>query len=845
VAEPATSRAPSDVPDFARRFEAVVLGWRAAGAGAFAARAGPLIDALCGHGVDVAFVTPEPVAAVDAGLGLRPPGPGRLLVAREPGAELVEIGVHGIERVSPGAAAPEGPAGDAAARVLDALLSDGIPPDLVLHAPALVGDDAARILEEQLRRRAEVPRVEPRAGWALAVDGIDTATERRWSTLLALGSGVVGSRGAPLLAHVTARPGLFASGAYDGDGPETHLLEGPLWDRVAGKVPAPARVRRVLDLYGAVLAETVDDGRRLRSARFVSLARPGIAALRLHAAPPVGATRPLLAPEGVNVAAAAAAGDVHVLATRGTHGAITGAAREHRRDGDLERVAAFVTGPAPDADGAMQLLAEANGAGFDALLSEHRRAWARRWAHADVVVEGDGDLQLATRVALFHLMSAVADRGEAAVGARGLSGRAYRGHVFWDADVFVLPFLAATHPPAARAMLEYRVRRLPQALAIARAEGRRGARFPWESAATGDDVTPGHGRDQTGRVVAIHTRSQEVHIVGDVAWAACCYADWTADEEFVQGPLRELLVQTARYWAARTQLDGDGLAHIEGVIGPDEYHETVDDNAFTNVLARWNLRRAAQAADRDPSVPAAERDHWREIADALVDGYDPATGVYEQFEGFGALEPLRIADIAPRRPIAADLLLGSERVRGAQVCKQADVLMLHHMLPDEVMAGSLEPNLDFYEPRTAHGSSLSPGIHASLFARAGRTAAALDALRLAARIDLDDLTGSTAGGVHLATMGSVWQALVFGFAGLRPAGGALALDPRLPPEWNALETRVTFRGTRLRIRVGRATVAIDADSPVTLALRDRKVQCTAGLTTIDYDAAAPLDREDT
>jgi trehalose/maltose hydrolase-like predicted phosphorylase len=184
-------------------------------------------------------------------------------------------------------------------------------------------------------------------------------------------------------------------------------------------------------------------------------------------------------------------------------------------------------------------------------------------------------------------------------------------------------------------------------------------------------------------------------------------------------------------------------------------------------------------------------------------------------------------------------------VRGAQVCKQADVLMLHHMLPDEVMAGSLEPNLDFYEPRTAHGSSLSPGIHASLFARAGRTAAALDALRLAARIDLDDLTGSTAGGVHLATMGSVWQALVFGFAGLRPAGGALALDPRLPPEWNALETRVTFRGTRLRIRVGRATVAIDADSPVTLALRDRKVQCTAGLTTIDYDAAAPLDREDT
>ena len=151
------------------------------------------------------------------------------------------------------------------------------------------------------------------------------------------------------------------------------------------------------------------------------------------------------------------------------------------------------------------------------------------------------------------------------------------------------------------------------------------------------------------------------------------------------------------------------------MIGPDEYHEPVDDNAFTNVMARWNLRRAA----RLDGVAPDERATWLRLADSLVDGYDPETGIYEQFAGFFDLEPLRIADLAPRRPISADLLLGSERVDGAQVVKQADVLMLHHLVPDEVATGSLAPNLEFYEPRTAHGSSLSPAIHAALFARAG------------------------------------------------------------------------------------------------------------------------------
>jgi trehalose/maltose hydrolase-like predicted phosphorylase len=194
--------------------------------------------------------------------------------------------------------------------------------------------------------------------------------------------------------------------------------------------------------------------------------------------------------------------------------------------------------------------------------------------------------------------------------------------------------------------------------------------------------------------------------------------------------------------------------------------------------------------------------------------------LYEEFAGFFRLEPLIIAEVAPRRPIVADLLLGAERVAGAQVVKQADVLMMHYLIPGEVAAGSLAPNLDFYEPRTAHGSSLSPAVHAALFPRAGRPEDALAPLQLAARLDLDDLTSTTAGGLHLATMGGVWQALAMGFAGVRPDGDALAVDPRLPKAWNGLDLRLRFRGVALRVRTEHDLVAVEADGAIAIRVGD-------------------------
>ncbi|MHB8492029.1 MAG: glycosyl hydrolase family 65 protein [Solirubrobacteraceae bacterium] len=676
------------------------------------------------------------------------------------------------------------------------------------------------LLREQIRLRQHgaLPMVPSDPTWTLRVEGVSAAHERAYEALLTVADGRLGTRGSMLVPSRASRPGVVMAGAYSGRGERSELRRAPLWNRLAADAPDD-RATRTLDLHAGLLAHQTQTGSG--ALQFSSLADPGVAVLCAigpreeldRSQPPLALPRarsdsqedggPLRIPVAAGVLEAAGAQSVHGSGETAS----------------LTRIAAYVLTSDTDRDRpAARRLHGAQDSGHERLLTEHRRAWAERWEQSDVRVEGDPELQQAVRIGLYHLMGSTADSGEAALGARGLSGPGYRGHVFWDSDVFALPFLAATHSASARALLEYRVRCLPAAQAAARTLGYRGARFAWESAASGEDVTPRVVRDGAGREVEIHTGQREEHIVADVAWGAACYVDWTGDQQFRTGPGRRLLVETARYWASRVERDDDGTAHIRGVIGPDEYHEVVDDNAYTNVMARWNLRRAFAETTGDGEVDHRERASWMELAEALVDGYQADTGLYEQFAGFFELEPLVIAQLAPQRPIAADQLLGDARVHGAQVVKQADVLMLHQLVPDELAPGSLPPNLDFYEPRTAHGSSLSPGIHAALFARANRLAEAQAALRMAARIDLDDSFASTGAGVHIAAMGSVWQALTYGFAGVRPGREALEIDPHLPADWKLLELRLSFRGAKLRVRVSAEEVDVTADRPARVSI---------------------------
>ncbi len=706
-------------------------------------------------------------------------------------------------------------------------------PDGVMH---LGGGPArfAELLDVQLTRRADhrVPGVDRDPGWVLTLSSrvgqVRVAESLGW-----LGNGWAGTRGSLEEDGPNSTPLLLVAGVYDAEG---RILPGPVWTGLDQSIGSHRRTeQRLLDLRTGTLVRGNPTGFSLRSMRFVSAASPHAMALRAEA--PAGRIEPgdsLRPPTGVDGFTREESPGVDLAFTGVGDDRLAVAAQQRITVVDgydvVERLAAWAAPPA-GVDGsrlAGEYLERAEALGFDTLLAEHRYAWAQMWEDAKVVIEGDHDDvardQLAARFSVFNLLAAAAPDGEAAVGARGLTGPAYEGHVFWDADVFVLPALVAIRPASARAMLEYRIRRLPAARKLAETDGHLGARFPWESAGNGHDVTPGQVRGPHGKMIPIATGAHEEHIVADVAWATEHYAAWTGDTAFLAGAGRDLVVETARYWASRIRLDSARRGHLDRLMGPDEYHQLVDDNAFTNVMARWNLRRGAEILVRTEGNPQ-EAESWRALADCLIDGWDPERGVYEQFAGYFDLEPLLMSQIGPP-PMAVDMVLGSERVAGSQLIKQADVLMLYHLVPNEVVPDSLATSLGFYEPRTAHGSSLSPAISAALLARAGEPERALKLFRLAARLDIDDVTGTTAAGLHLATMGGVWQALAYGFLGLRAQDDFLSINPSLPEEWSALELRFRFRGSRVTVRAEHDSVAVICDGSVRVRVGDDEtVRC--------------------
>lgn len=756
-------------------------------------------------------------------LGRRGIGAGLVLVV---GDELGQLG--GV------------PGSDAAMMTLDAgrstFISVGIEPEGtppgVLHF-AGGPETFLGILDHQLVRRAmrRVPSIDLDPAWTVKWDQHPQSLERVRESLLVVADGRFGTRGYKEEDGSTSNPLVVASGIYDAANGAEGYLVGPRWSDLELRAVSGSQDEWVLDLRTGVLLRKRRDAVGnidFCSVRFASLAQPGTMALRAEGAESILEPGPSLVLPRDTAGEQGTAGRSFWASSQSSYGGgITAAAKTVTHDAlglrMIERVAHYASDPytTPDPTRVVKLVENDQSLGFDQLLSCQRQAWADRWDNAGVSIEGDTESELAVRFALFHLMSSVGDDGETAVGARGLSGPAYAGHVFWDDEIFVMPFLAATHPVAAESMLRYRIARLDAARANAVSFGHRGARFPWESATTGEDVTPRSARDAHGDTVEILTGQLEEHIIADIAWAASHAAAWTGSQDLLVGDGRPLIMETARWWASRAERDADGSAHLRGVIGPDEYHESVDDNAFTNVMAAWNLRRAVELAEeliangQRVDVKPSEIQDWSALADSLVDGYDSETGVHEQFAGFFDLEPLVISEIAST-PVAADVLLGRRRVAGSQIIKQADVLMLHHLVPEACAPGSLISDLEFYLPRVAHGSSLSPAIHASVLARAGRANEALELFRLACRIDLDDLTGTTAGGLHLACLGGVWQALAYGFLGLWPTASGLVIDPHLPDAWDSLSLTVIFWGVKVVIHADKNAIAAYPEAEISV-----------------------------
>jgi trehalose/maltose hydrolase-like predicted phosphorylase len=478
-------------------------------------------------------------------------------------------------------------------------------------------------------------------------------------------------------------------------------------------------------------------------------------------------------------------------------------------------VTVFTSREGPDpAVRAVRRLKEAVGSGVPTLLERSARAWAERWDTADVEIGGDDETQRKARFALYHLIGcANPDDEYASPGARSLTGERYKGHVFWDTEIFVLPFFVYTHPSTARVLLMYRYHTLPAARERAKAMGYRGALYAWESTDTGVDVTPPFVYNSAGERLEILTGLQEHHISADVAYGIWRYWRATQDEAFFLDAGAEMLLEVARFWASRAERGEDGRYHIRKVIGPDEFHEHADDNAYTNLMAQWVLRRGLETVEwlrthypdrwRALSVrigfEKAELATWREVAKGLADNFDPKTKLFEQHRGYFDLEHIDLRDLELGTK-STDVLLGWSRLTRSQIIKQADVIMLLFLLGDEYPREVHEANFRFYEPRTTHDSSLSPSFHALAAARLGDLETAKRYFDRAANIDLDFTRGVTAaGGVHIAALGGMWHALVFGFGGTFVEDAGPRFEPHVPEDWRMLRFSVLWRGSQLRV----------------------------------------------
>jgi kojibiose phosphorylase len=718
----------------------------------------------------------------------------------------------------------------------------------------------------------------PDRSFLVVEEGFNPLREREVESVFTMANGYLGTRGSLPEQDESSNPATLVSGIFDRRSqraPE-ELVIFPDWlftriyvdeERLQMRRKNIVEHRRVLDMnkgvvFRELLYEDITDRLTLiRFACFVSMADPHLLALKVTVTPrnyrgeirvetglrlnprgnpPLRGVEKIAGPDGSGILLRARTlftGVEAVMAQRsraapgfvqpeyGTRSDEQGIVETWRWEGriaqevTLEKLACVHTSQdaADPQSAALARLEEASRRDFEDIFLEHAEAWRKRWEAAGVRIEGDEEAQRWLNFALYHLIAAGnPDNERVSIGARALSGPIYKGHIFWDSEMFILPFFIFSHPPTARAMIMYRYHTLRGARAKAAAGGWRGALYAWESTSDGEEMTPPAALAPTGEVIPILSGRLEHHINAAVAHGAWTYWNATHDHDFLRQAGAEILVETARFWASRVEEGEDGLLHIREVEGPDEYHEGVDDNLYTNLMAAYNLRHAAKVVDlleeRWPEdldrlrekigLEPGERDEWLETAERIYrDGGGPG-GVVEQFVGYFDLEDIDVRKYQPHTA-ALDTILGRERTAASRLVKQADVVMLLYLLEEMFSEEELRLNFIYYDRRTAHGSSLSPAIYGLVAARLGMTREALEYLRKAGTIDLADNMGNAAGGVHVAAMGGLWQQVVMGFAGVRAREDGLFLCPRLPARWRSLEMPLAWRGCRLALRVRR------------------------------------------
>ena len=470
------------------------------------------------------------------------------------------------------------------------------------------------------------------------------------------------------------------------------------------------------------------------------------------------------------------------------------------------KVVAYATSPTlgPDELGVQTRadIDEAVALGWNQLADEQRRWYDAFWARADVVIRGDDAAQQAVRWNLFQLAQATARTGVQGVAAKGVSAGGYDGHYFWDTEIYVVPFLAVANPAAARQLLEFRAAMLPAARRRAAEMDQRGALFPWRTI---------NGEEASAYYPA---GTAQYHIDAAVAHAIDRYVAATGDVAFLVEHGAEMLAEIARLYedlGCYDQADPPRF-HLHGVTGPDEYTAVVDDNLYTNAMAQFSLRLAADAlatvADIAPAAHAALVDRlgitpeevasWRSAADAMHLGYDERLGIHPQDASFLRHERWDFDAVPPER---YPLLLHFHPlvIYRHQVLKQADVVMAMFLRQELFSPEDQRRNFDYYDAITTGDSSLSACVQSIVANQVGHRRLGLDYFEQALYLDLADTHRNTADGVHIANAGGVWAALVHGFGGVRAADDAVRIAPRIPAGWHELRFRVRHQGAEAEV----------------------------------------------
>jgi alpha,alpha-trehalose phosphorylase len=415
----------------------------------------------------------------------------------------------------------------------------------------------------------------------------------------------------------------------------------------------------------------------------------------------------------------------------------------------------------------------ARAAGWDTRRAGQRGYLDKFWQNADVELDGAPELQQGVRFSLFHIISSSARAESRAIPAKGLTGTGYDGHSFWDTELYILPVLTYTAPSVAADALRWRHSILNTAKARARDLDLAGAAFPWRTI---------HGEECSGYWPA---GTAAFHINADIASAVLHYFQATGDDSFARNIGIDILVETARLWRSLGHFDLDGDFRIDGVTGPDEYSATADNNIYTNMMARRNLRGGAAACEHYPErandlgVTADEIESWRNAADHVVIPYDDKLGVHQQSEGFTHHE---LWDFEATKETQYPLMLHFPYVElyRKQVVKQPDLILAMHVCYDSFTPEQRARNFDYYERITVRHSSLSAGTEAVAAADAGYLRLAFDYAAEAALLDLEDDEHNTRDGLHLASLAGAWIAFAFGLGGMRGSGDILEFTPRLP-----------------------------------------------------------------